>query len=349
MGALSVVIPTYNRRERLGRVLRSLEEQSVDADTFEVVVIDDGSTDQTAEWLGSQRFRFPLRVVRQANSGPAAARNAGVEAAANPIVLFLDDDVVPSPGLVREHLGMHEAERDICVLGPLSSLSSYRQPWVAWEQAKLEAQYQAMIRGDYAPSFRQFWTGNASVAREHVRAAGGFDTGILRGEDIELGLRLARRGVTFRFNPRAGGLHHAERSLTSWCHAHSSYGKLEVQVFGTFRLGNYVEVLRDNFGRLHPLSRIVVRGMVGRRIPLAALTASLRGYLRISEVVPVRPLSNAACGLLANLLYWSASAEALSKGAVDRIFHDAPASPETASIGPKSDQLPSSRGPLGGG
>lgn len=322
MGRLSIVIPTFNRRERLGRVLRALEGQSVEKDTFEVVVVDDGSSDQTAEWLEQQKFDFTLRVLRQANGGPAAARNAGVAASNHSIVLFLDDDVVPSSDLVREHLATHDAERDVVVIGPLSSLETYRQPWVAWEQAKLEAQYAAMTRGDYAPSFRQFWTGNASVAKEHVLAAGGFDTSLLRGEDVELGLRMKKRGISFRFNPRAAAMHHAERSLDSWALAHSSYGKLEVELFTRMGAGEVKCQLGENWRRLHPLNRWLVRRCVGRSVPFATATTALRGILRLGEVVPARVVSKAACSVLANLLYWDASAQVLGGTAIREVFRE---------------------------
>src|SRR3989442_6588896 len=95
--AVSVVIPTYNRRERLDRVLAALDEQRGD-ERFDVVVVDDGSNDGTAEGLAGRTFEFRLRVVRQEKQGPAAARNAGLALVESPLVLFIDDDLVPSPG-----------------------------------------------------------------------------------------------------------------------------------------------------------------------------------------------------------------------------------------------------------
>jgi glycosyltransferase involved in cell wall biosynthesis len=317
--AISVVIPTYDRRERLARVIEALTLQSAKADAFEVIIVDDGSADGTGDWLERQALPYELRVLRQANQGPAAARNRGVSAARSPLVLFLDDDVVPGPELVREHLVFHRAEPDAVVLGPLLSLPRYRQPWVAWEQAKLDAQYKAMIRGDWAPTFRQFWTGNASVAKEHVVGAGGFDVSLLRGEDVELGYRLWTRGLKFRFNPAAGGLHHAERSLESWSNAHKCYGRLEVQIFRR-KSEALVPLLAENWSRLHPLNRLFVRQCVGRRFPFAAATSILRSCLRLAQIVPAPPLSEKACGALANLLYWDASADELGGTAIREVF-----------------------------
>ncbi|HKQ69348.1 MAG TPA: glycosyltransferase family 2 protein [Polyangiaceae bacterium] len=318
--SVSVVIPSYNRRERLARVLEGLADQSCGPERFEVVVVDDGSTDGTGGWLRERRCRFDLSVFEQTNRGPAAARNEGVARANGELVLFLDDDVVPGRDLVLEHLKMHDAEVDVVVMGPMSSLPSYRQPWVAWEQAKLEAQYRAMIRGDYAPTFRQFWTGNASLAKAHFVGAGGFDVSLPRGEDVELGQRLAARGLAFRFNPAAIGLHHAERSLESWSAMHRSYGKLEVEIFRRLGQGEAGRILSDNFRRLHPLNRWLLRGCLGRKPLYSMTTSTLSAWLRLIDFVGQPALSNEVCGALANLLYWDASAGVLGDAERRKVF-----------------------------
>jgi GT2 family glycosyltransferase len=301
-------------------VLTGLSEQRLGPDRFEVVVVDDGSTDGTAERLEARERVFPLRLVRQKNGGPAAARNAGVAAAQGTLVLFIDDDVVPTPDLISEHLLSHQESPRLVVIGPLASLPKYRQPWVAWEQTKLEGQYTAMLRGDFAPSYRQFWTGNASLAKEHIVAVGGFDRSFKRGEDVELGQRLWTHGLEFRFNPRAIGVHHAERSLDSWSHAHASYGRLEIQIFRRFGEDDLVQELADNFGRLHRLSRWLVLRSVGRQIPFVAAKSLLRSTLRLSEYLPVDALAQPACSALANLLYWNASAKELGTETIGEIF-----------------------------
>jgi glycosyltransferase involved in cell wall biosynthesis len=75
---VSIVVPSYNRRDGLGRLLDALARQTYPLDGFEVVVVDDGSTDGTAEYLAALRPAFPFRFLQQANQGPAAARNLGV-------------------------------------------------------------------------------------------------------------------------------------------------------------------------------------------------------------------------------------------------------------------------------
>lgn len=317
---ISVIIPTYNRRDRLSRVLSALARQSADPSHLEAIVVDDGSSDGTSEWLEGQRFPFSLRPIRQENGGPAKARNAGVNAARGELLLFLDDDVEPTRELVQEHLRSHELERDVAVMGPLASLPHYRQPWVSWEQAKLEEQYAAMIRGDWEPTFRQFWTGNASIARAHVVAAGGFDTALLRAEDVELGIRLHQLGLEFRFNPRARGLHHAERSLGSWENAHRSYGRLEVDILGRQGDDALLRLLSANWRHVHPATRLVVRSCLssGRRQEL--VRGVLHRLLLLEEALQAPVGSDQVCGVLANLLYWSESTRELGPERTARVF-----------------------------
>jgi glycosyltransferase involved in cell wall biosynthesis len=318
---VSIVLPTYNRRARLARVLAGLDGQSAAPDCFEVVIVDDGSTDDTKQWLSQNRERaYAVRAIHQPNGGPARARNTGVAEARGELLLFIDDDVEPTPDLVAEHLRSHDAEKDVVVIGPLASLEHYGQPWVAWEQAKVEAQYAAMLRGDWEPTFRQFWTGNASVSKHHVLAAGGFDPSFLRAEDVELGRRMHERGVGFRFNPAARGLHRAERSLDAWARMHQAYGTLEVQIFGGLGEDFLIEVLAGNFCGIHPLSRWLVGHCVYHPRQQAIVASALKGWLRLAAVTHLDLAAGKVCGALANILYWQASTAALGGVLTARVF-----------------------------
>ena len=318
---VSIILPTYNRRERLARVFSGLDRQTTPSDRFEVVVVDDGSTDDTRAWLDKNRARsYAVQPVHQENGGPARARNSGVDVARGEVLLFIDDDVEPTPNLVAEHLRLHDAEANLVVMGPLASLDHYAQPWVAWEQAKLESQYEAMIRGDWEPTFRQFWTGNASVGRAQVIAAGKFDPTFLRAEDVELGRRLYEHGLKFRFNPKARGLHHAERSLDAWINMHRYYGELEVQIFGALGETTLFETLAGNWSRIHPATRELVTRCLHSPTRHRAVTYALRRWLELGARTKLPFAALQACGALANLIYWEASARALGRARADRIF-----------------------------
>src|SRR5436309_1290993 len=99
---ISVVIPTYNRSGLLRRSLGSLAAQTLPRDAYEVVVVDDGSGDATAEVCREFAARCRLRYFRIANSGISAAKNLGVFASAAPLLLFFDDDDVATEGLLAE-------------------------------------------------------------------------------------------------------------------------------------------------------------------------------------------------------------------------------------------------------
>ena len=101
---ISVVLPTYNRLNQLKLVLAGLEKQTYPLDEFEVVVVSDGSTDGTHEYLETMQTPLQLRSIQQQNGGVATARNNGFSQAASDLILFIDDDVVPAPMLIEEHL-----------------------------------------------------------------------------------------------------------------------------------------------------------------------------------------------------------------------------------------------------
>jgi GT2 family glycosyltransferase len=230
MPNVSVVIPTHNRIEQLKRVLTALECQDYALDDFEVIVISDGSSDGTDEYLRALNTPLHLHAVAQPNQGVAAARNSGVRHATGEIVLFVDDDVVPVPQLITEHMRTHSAHADhVIVLGPMLTPEGFHMSrWVRWEQAMLTKQYEAMRDGKYAPSARQFYTGNTSLARAYLLATGGFDENFRRAEDVELAYRLAERGLQFVFNHNAIGYHYAERSFRSWIEIPYVYGRNDV-------------------------------------------------------------------------------------------------------------------------
>jgi GT2 family glycosyltransferase len=230
MISISFVIPTYNRLARLKQVLAGLEAQTVPCSAFEVVVVSDGSKDGTDEYLRDLETPLRLRPVFQPNSGVAAARNNGFRHANGELIVFLDDDVVPTPHLLAEHLRSHGdcIDRSI-VLGPMLTPNDFiMKPWVAWEQDMLMKQYRAMEDGEWEPTARQFYTGNTSLARRHLLDSGGFDERFRRAEDVELAYRLAKQGLNFIFNSAAIGYHYADRSFRSWIEIPYVYGRNDV-------------------------------------------------------------------------------------------------------------------------
>ena len=131
--ACTVVVPTRNRRASLARLLAALARQTA-VGSFDVVVVPDGSTDDSDRLLATWSGPFDLTVVPLAPSGREAARNAGAARARARVVLFFDDDVEPEPGVVAAHLRRHGTDDDSC--------SGWARRWnVSSHHAHTESRY----------------------------------------------------------------------------------------------------------------------------------------------------------------------------------------------------------------
>lgn len=198
---ISVVVPTYNRREIVGRSLETLFAQNFPPSRFEVVVVVDGSTDGTAEALRKLKPSCAFRVIEQENRGPSGARNTGMRAAASELVLFLDDDMRAAPGLLAAHMRAYRIFGSAVVFGALF-LSSDSKTNLASECFKREiGAFHLRHRSDPAAQWRltECVFSNSSMPREMLMAAGGFDEDFRMREDLELGIRLAESGVRMEY------------------------------------------------------------------------------------------------------------------------------------------------------
>jgi len=322
---VSVVIPTFNRRRQLERTLVGLAAQTHLDHEVEVIVVSDGSTDGTDEWLRSGATPLPVSACYQANSGPAAARNHGVGVAQAPLVLFLDDDVVPTPDLISTHLrAHHDLDDDLVVVGPMLTPDDVSlSPWVQGEQDMLYKQYDAMVRGDWAAGPRQFYTANASLARRHIESAGGFDVSFRRAEDVELAYRLADAGMRFTFAPKAVVWHYAERSFESWLANAVAYGRNDV-IFGR-DLGHawLLESIGREFHLRNPLVRALTR--LSLRDPRLgrALTHATTAATRLTTKTGPKRAAHVTLSALYNLEYYRGMADELGGASELLAYFDA--------------------------
>jgi GT2 family glycosyltransferase len=221
---MSVIIPTYNRSALLRRTLESLAAQRCDAAEFEVIVADDGSSDDTAAVLESFGGRLRLRYWFQEDQGyrVAAARNAGAALATAPVLAFLDSGTLAGPDFVSGHLDAHRATPGECaVLGYCFGYNLVDDmSWLAEALAKLEPaevvrryrdeptfcdlRHEVFQKAGYdltrlSAPWGLFWTMNCSVTATAFRRCGGFDETFRSwgGADFELGYRLSRHDLTF--------------------------------------------------------------------------------------------------------------------------------------------------------
>ncbi len=203
----SVVIPTYNRLPILKKSLQALESQRLAPDSvvvgYEVVVVDDGSTDDTLAWLEAHRSEFPhVKTWLQDHQGAAAARNLGVKQATGDTIIFIDSDLVVLEDFLQAHANALVAGQKqlgsnrLFTYGRVVNTCNFEDP--TSEPYKIT---------DFSAAY--FATGNVAISRQWLEKAGLFDTGFqLYGwEDLELGVRLKKLGLKLVKCPQAVGYH----------------------------------------------------------------------------------------------------------------------------------------------
>lgn len=203
---ISIIIPTYNRLPILEKCLKALEKQKFTdykISNYEIIVVDDGSTDGTLEWLAKNNAQFPhVRAFSQEHQGPAAARNLGIKEAKGDIIIFIDSDLVVTENFVTAHANaLLEGEKKIgsdrlFTYGWVINTCNFENPTV--EPYKIT---------DFSAAY--FATGNVAIARKWLEEVGLFDTRFqLYGwEDLELGVRLKKLGLKLIKCPEAVGYH----------------------------------------------------------------------------------------------------------------------------------------------
>jgi glycosyltransferase involved in cell wall biosynthesis len=203
----SVVIPTYNRVATLARSLEALRHARASW-RWEVIVVIDGSTDETESYLQQLNFPCPLTAVLQPNSGAGAARNHGASRARGLFILFLDDDMTVDDNLLVEHHKVLTQGAD-AVVGdmpvhpdtPPSLLRAGVERWARKRRVRLER-----TKGRVTPD--DFLTGQLSVRRDAFFAVGGFDVdfnanGTFGGEDVDFLHRFQEAGYKLQYSAAA--------------------------------------------------------------------------------------------------------------------------------------------------
>lgn len=288
---LTVALSTYNRAHLLGRVLEALFAQDYDPQRFEIVLINDGSSDGTHDLIERLRPQAPCRfdVVHQENAGLAKGRNVCIGRATGEIILFIDDDILATPVLVREHVAMHAEHPRAIVRGAVLNVESFDElPPPIWSIKNYSGNY--------------FWTSNVSLPRALFDEVGPFNESFSEygWEDLEIGLRLRHAGVPSLFNPRAVVYHHKPRPTAR-------------DVAGMVRQARAQARTARQFRELHPHWRVSLA--TGQTAPHALLHRALRGtkYARAlltvlgtaqDESAPLSPLQSAAARALAREAYF---------------------------------------------
>jgi GT2 family glycosyltransferase/glycosyltransferase involved in cell wall biosynthesis len=235
---VSVVVPTHNRKEKLLACLDALARQSVLPQEFEVLVVDDGSTDGTEEVVATRRDPFTLRYYRQEQGGPGTARNLGIEQAAGELILFIGDDILADERLLEEHLLAHAGSADpgMAILGRID-----------WPDTIPKNAVMEYVCGDAALQFaytliprlptldhRFFYTSNISLKREFLLGAADagvrFDPDFRHAafEDSEFAFRLMPRGLQIRYAEKARVFHDHSMDLDGFAAREFRAGEMAV-------------------------------------------------------------------------------------------------------------------------
>ncbi|MBN1426679.1 glycosyltransferase [Candidatus Fermentibacteria bacterium] len=206
---ISVIIPAYNAEDTIERALRAVHNQTVPRDSFEIIVVDDGSTDATATIAAS----LADRVLSQTRSGPAAARNHGAEAARGDVLVFTDSDCEPHSQWLDQLTAPMADPAVIAVKGAYKT----RQRSIAarFAQVEFEERYRRLLGYRFIDFVDTY---SAAIRAQAFREAGGFDLRFPKAnnEDVDLSYKLAARGARMVFAPDAVVYHRHPQSLTKY-------------------------------------------------------------------------------------------------------------------------------------
>jgi len=234
---VSVIIPTCGRPLSLRRSLDALARQLLPGRSFQVIVVADGDerVAEEARQAVPKGEMPPMQVIGLGRQrGAAAARNAGATAAAAPLLVFLDDDVVASPRLIASHLDAHAGSRGStsprAVVGYLSTDVQGGDFFDIALRGWWEAMFEGMRARGHRVTYRDLLTGNLSIPAAAFRSVGGFDEALRCHEDFEFGARLLAAGIDVAFSDAAAGVHDERTGLDRSLGRKRAEGAADVQI-----------------------------------------------------------------------------------------------------------------------
>jgi len=193
---VSVIIPAYNCEKTIGQCLKALAKQSYPSDSCEVIVVDDGSDDNTAAIVKDH----PVKYIHQANQGPAAARNNGARQAKGDVILFTDSDCAPDANWVQEMIKPFEDPKVMAVKGAYRT--GQRSLTARFAQVEFEERFEMLKKVEVIDMVDTYSAGHR---RKTFLDLGGFDTSfpVANNEDTELSYRMSALNYKMVFNPQA--------------------------------------------------------------------------------------------------------------------------------------------------
>lgn len=312
--AIDVVIPTRDRPGQLIATLEALARQS--RSDFGVIVVDDGSHFEVETACPpALRTSMRIRFVRNAVSlGAGSARNRGVENSRARYMIFIDDDCIATPDLVGKHYDvLSRMDSPVVSLGPILSVEGRRLPvWSHWDAYQLEREYAKLANGTAHAGWGHLFTGNVGLRRSDFLAVGGFDERFPRGEDTELGYRLAVQGCRFEFDSDAIVFHDSRRSLRSWLGIAAAAATSDVEMQEREPESDRLAMMTRQLRSRHPALRMTRRLFGGPIAARYAIWAALAIGLAL-HAARADQLSFYAMSVVRDLTYWRALQEGIAQ------------------------------------
>lgn len=270
--AVTLVIASYNRANALRRLLPWLVAQKFARDQWEVIVVVDGSTDDTMQVLEdfAAQNLLPLQYFSRENGGAAKARHDGIMRAKGQRIIIIDDDMEPVPEFLLEHVqAASMAPHNTVVIGMIAPTQNWQSKPLhdvtgEFDRTVLHRKYE---QNPKLVAAEQFATGNVSFPRQLYFDVGGFDPNLRIDEDRELGIRFAKHGAVFTFAARASAVHHSDVGpFESWKNRQYRYGVTAIQVWR--KHGSALDV--------HPLRHYVHGSRLNRWLVALCVPADAR-------------------------------------------------------------------------
>jgi len=288
---ISVIIPTFNRWNILLQCISALKEQTLDPSSYEVIVIDDGSTDKAYKTFISPNLRY----LHQEKKGPASARNLGIRQARGRILVFLGDDIIASKNLLEEHLCFHKEKfqgENFACLGYITWPREFQTTQFLhfmgnWGQFLFEE-----ISHEEELNYNYFYTSNISLKKIFLDKKNLFFDENFKDaawEDIELGYRLEKEGLKIIFNRNATSFHNHYPTFESAINRMETSGKSLLTL-----LKKWPE-LSKGFGFLRTENALVLRNKLIKKIlrnklSIKILTKTLKFFDK--TIIPQQEINN---------------------------------------------------------
>lgn len=302
---VSIVVPTRDRSALVRACLAGLARQSMDPNAFEAILVDDGSVDATPDVLRETSTPYRLRTLRTMGEGAGPARNRGAAIAAAGLLLFIDDDVEPSPELVAEHVAAHH-DRSVVALGRLDTrllpgaggFERHLASWWTHHDVRVRT-----TRG--RPDWTDCYGGNVSVERDAFLSVGGFADDLARSDDVELGYRLYRAGHRFVYLDRAAGTQTLDKPFRRLLRDAESAGEVAPELYRrhpamlpSLELGRYGQTRKRTMLARRVLVRTGLPGELAAVLDRARLPDALAGrwYSFLTNVAYWRGVRRALLG-----------------------------------------------------